>query len=491
MGDRQAFEHLLRARYPCVLITTSEEDHASSVVVGAAIAVKRQLRSWSVVTGLREGLFNEEHQVIADSNHAAGALRRITEIDEPSVFMFSDLLDHVDNEVTRRALREAISHCRRRSSTLVLIDHRSDWPDWLRADGTPFSISLPDAAEIERMIRDTISRMKIEDHIKIEVTKPCFEQMIAAMRGLTRRQVVQAVRDVAAEGGRFDDSDLDRVLAFKQQMLRETGLLETVSAGGSLEAVGGFSRLKRWLELRERGRQHDLGEARGILLLGVPGSGKSLCGQAIARDMHRPLLRLDAGRLYDRYVGESERRLREALAQAEAMSPVVLWMDEIEKGFAGAASHSTDGGLSQRMFGALLTWMQEHRSAVFLVATANDIDALPPELLRKGRFDEIFFADLPDEEVRAEIFALHLKRRGHEPAGFDCAALAAAAEGFSGAEIEQVIVAAAYEALANDSALAQSHLLAVIGESPPLACTAAEKVQALQQWARGRAVSVH
>jgi SpoVK/Ycf46/Vps4 family AAA+-type ATPase len=276
-------------------------------------------------------------------------------------------------------------------------------------------------------------------------------------------------------------------------MLRDGGALEAVEAPVRLGDIGGLTRLKRWLAarepaLRDGAEKHGLQAPRGVLLLGVQGAGKSLAAKAIATAWGRPILRLDAGALYDRYVGESEARLREALRQAEAMAPVVLWIDEIEKAFASAASTSSDGGLSRRMFGCLLTWMQEHRAPVFLAATANDIEALPPELLRKGRFDEIFFVDLPCAQARQEIVAIHLRRRGKNPADFDLAALADVAEGFSGAEIEQAIASSITEAFAAGTVFGTSAVETAMRSSPPLSVTMREKITALRQWAEGRCV---
>jgi SpoVK/Ycf46/Vps4 family AAA+-type ATPase len=223
-------------------------------------------------------------------------------------------------------------------------------------------------------------------------------------------------------------------------------------------------------------------------MLGVQGAGKSLCAKAIATAWQRPLLRMDVGALYDQYIGQSERRLRDALRQAEMMAPIILWIDEIEKAFASAASRSTDGGLSQRMFGTLLTWMQEHREPVFLVATANDIEALPPELLRKGRFDEIFFVDLPGKPTRRRIFEIHLKKRHRDPARFNLNRLAEASEGYSGAEIEQAVIAALHDAYADKADLDTERLVKAVEASPPLSVTMAEHVAALRAWAKGRCV---
>jgi len=310
---------------------------------------------------------------------------------------------------------------------------------------------------------------------------------------LSRRAAESIIADVVAADGRLSAEDVNSVLAAKRKRLQSDGVLEYVEAPVDLEEIGGLSKLKRWLQQREASLTDDarafgLEAPRGILLLGVQGAGKSLAAKAIATAWQRPLLRLDPGALYDRFVGESEKKLRDALKQAEMMSPIVLWIDEIEKGFASAASQSIDGGLSQRMFGTLLTWMQEHERPVFLVATANDIDALPPELLRKGRFDEIFFVDLPGAEVRRQIFEIHLRKRRRDPAGFDLAALAAAAEGFSGAEIEQAVIAALHEAFASKSEIDTRRIIECLKRSPPLSRTAAERIADLREWAHGRCV---
>jgi SpoVK/Ycf46/Vps4 family AAA+-type ATPase len=233
---------------------------------------------------------------------------------------------------------------------------------------------------------------------------------------------------------------------------------------------------------------YGLAAPRGVLMLGVQGAGKSLAAKAIATAWKRPLLRMDVGALYDKYIGESERRLRDALDQAEAMAPIVLWIDEIEKAFASAAAQSSDGGLSKRMFGCLLTWMQEHQAPVFLVATANDIEALPPELLRKGRFDEIFFVDLPTREARQAILRIHLKKRKRDPKPFDLNALADACDGYSGAEIEAAIISGMHQAYAAKVELSTAHIVAALKESPPLSVTMREKVDTLREWAVGRCV---
>jgi len=259
------------------------------------------------------------------------------------------------------------------------------------------------------------------------------------------------------------------------------------------EDVGGMRTLKQWLHLRrggfsEKAVEFGVEPPRGILLLGVQGCGKSLCAKAVAADWNMPLLKLDPGILYQKFIGESESRLRQALRQAEAMAPVVLWIDEIEKAFASAGASSADGGLSQRMFGTLLSWMQEHRHPIFIVATANNIEALPPELMRKGRFDEIFFVDLPDLTERAQILKIHLQRKQRNPDEFDLPALAQAADGFSGAELEQAVLSSLYRAFSQTQQLATEHIALELSQTRPLSKVLGEKVQALRRWAQNRCI---
>jgi SpoVK/Ycf46/Vps4 family AAA+-type ATPase len=337
-----------------------------------------------------------------------------------------------------------------------------------------------------------VKEVSAERPVAVQVSRRDLDVIVRNLRGLTRRQARQIISECVRDDDRFDAADVNHVLAAKRRLVGD-GLLEYVEAPVDMAEVGGLRNLKAWLD-RRRGWQDEkaaafgLQPARGILLLGVQGAGKSLAAKAVATAWRWPLMRLDAGSLYDRYIGESERRLREALQQVERMAPVVLWLDEVEKGFASAASMSSDGGLSKRMFGTLLTWMQERACPVFLVATANDIEALPPELLRKGRFDEIFFVDLPDLAGRTHILSIHLAKRKRDPARFDLAALAEASAGFSGAELEQAIVSALHEAYAAGTELATAHVLAAIRASPPLSVTMAERIDGLRAWARGRCV---
>lgn len=492
MNDLERLEQLLRSRHPCISICTYDEDHALSLVRDAAINLNRPLWIWSVVGGVREGLVGGSPGLPGSDDPIAG-LNNLLNFERGPICVTLDLAGHLRNEKVLRTLRNVIRQFEQGEAQLVLIDHLVDLPEVIRAAATPFDVSLPGEAELESLVPSWLRECNAQCRIDIDISRRTFQAIVRNLCGLTRRQARQIVIDTVAIDRRFTDEDLNAVVAAKRRALSRDGLLEFIETPVDLEQIGGLNRLKDWLAARRRALSKEavdfgLSSPRGVLMLGVQGAGKSLCAKAIATAWQRPLLRLDVGALYDRYVGESERRLREALAQAERMAPIILWIDEIEKAFASAASRSTDGGLSQRMFGSLLTWMQEHRAPVFLVGTANDIEALPPELLRKGRFDEVFFVDLPGETTRREILAIHLRKRKRDPAAFDLDRLARACEGFSGAEIEQAIVAALHHAFAGGGEIDTALLERTIESSPPLSITMAERVAALREWARGRCV---
>jgi len=491
--DLARLKRLLIAEHPCVRVNTLEEEYVLDLIEQAAEEHAMGVWLWSAVRGLRT-LPNQGAQHIAETENAAAALYHISEkFSVPLVCVFFDLSSHLDDPRTLRALREAASTMRETGGTLILIDHLDDWPDVVTTFATTMEISLPDEVELESIITQTLQRLHKQRAVDVDLTRGQLRTIVNNLRGLTRRKAEQIIVDVVASDRRLDAEDINSVLAGKRQQLHMDGLLEYIEAPVDLDQVGGLHRLKQWLRNREKSyeakaREFGLRPPRGVLLLGVQGAGKSLSAKAVATAWQQPLLRLDPGRLYNRYIGESERRLRQALHQAEMMSPVVLWIDEIEKGFASAASHSNDGGLSQRMFGTLLSWMQEHDEPVFLVATANDIEALPPELLRKGRFDEIFFVDLPGPEARRQIFRIHLKRRDRDPEQYNLDALVEASDGYSGAEIEQAIISALHRAFSEQRKMESKDIVAALAGSPPLSVTMREKIARLHEWATGRCV---
>ncbi|HEV2293831.1 MAG TPA: AAA family ATPase [Tepidisphaeraceae bacterium] len=490
--DQQRLEQLFRAEHPCVSITTFEEDEALALVRAAADELRLDLLIWSVAQGLRDGMI-ADGPTITGTEHPAAALIAISDMPRKVTVVMLDLAEHLKDERTMRCLREAISAVAKKGGHLVLIDHSTNAPACVRAVATQFELSLPDEPALEQIVKDTLRQRNAVCRISVEISKTDLQAIVRNLRGLTRRQARQVVLDTVCEDRRFDVNDVHMVLAQKRKHLQGVGLLDFVEAPTSIDEIGGLRRMKFWLEqrrtaLNDEAKAFGITPPRGVLMLGVQGAGKSLAAKAVATAWQRPLLRMDVSALYDKFIGESERRLRDALHQAEMMAPIILWIDEIEKAFASAASQSSDGGLSKRMFGTLLTWMQEHEAPVFLIATANDIEALPPELLRKGRFDEIFFVDLPDAEARQMIFAIHLRKRGRDPKKFDLAKLAQVSEGHSGAEIEQAIKAALYSAFAHKQELIDQHLIDAIHTSPPLSVTMAEKIEDLRNWATGRCV---
>jgi hypothetical protein len=483
---------LFRARHPAVHIVTSEEPEAVRLVCEATRQLGAYFWRWDAVDGLTAPLA-EGTPPIENTTHPAAAMEWLVTNDVSSVAMLLDVTRHLDDARTLRTLRRLVVHAAEGGSCVVLVDCESALPEPVRAWATPLELGFPDDDEIDRLVRGTLRDLHQQHGIEVDLRASDYALMLKNLRGLSRRRCVQIVRDVVADDRRLDADDLNHVLASKRRMVGDRGVLEYVESPTSLDQIGGMTRLKAWLAERERAfgskaAEFGITPPRGILLLGVQGAGKSLCAKAIATAWKRPLLRLDPGSLYDRYIGESERRLREAFAQAEAMAPIVLWIDEIEKGFAGAGEGGNDGGLSRRMFGSLLTWMQEHSSPVFLVATANDVQSLPPELLRKGRFDEIFFVDLPGEEARAAIFRTHLARRKQEPERFDMPTLVAAAEGYSGAEIEQAILSGMHAAFNSKKKLTTQHIVDALRGSPPLSVIMAERIAALRHWAASRCV---
>ena len=490
--DQNRLEKLIEGRHPAVLVNTLEEVDAREMVVQAAVNLKLPLRIWTVTEGVRDGLLTDS-QPIPNTEHPAAGLLYMAHQHGPHVFLALDLLGHLSDAKTLRVARDLVYRFERMQSTLVLIDPSDDLPRPIEAYTTRFDLSVPDAAELEEICLRRLRNIHQSSPIKVGITQNDLKVIVRNLRGLTRRQAEQIITDTVTDNQKLDREDINRVMALKRQILHKDSLMEYVETPTALDQIGGLARLKQWLDQRQAALSEEAVEfgiesPRGVLMLGVQGAGKSLCAKAIATAWQRPLLRMDVGALYDRFIGESEKRLKLLLRQAEMMSPIILWIDEIEKAFAGAASRSVDGGLSQRMFGTLLTWMQEHTEPVFLVATANDIEALPPELLRKGRFDEIFFVDLPIESTRQEILAIHLRKRKRDPEQFDLDKLASAAEGFSGAEIEQAVISALHNAFSANEELADEHILAVLSETPPLSVTMAERVQALRDWAKGRCV---
>ncbi len=492
MDDIERFEQLINGGNCCISIVTFEEQYALEIVRQVALGLQRNMLIWSVAGGVRDGMLTDS-LFIGDTETPAAGLLHFTGARQGSICVALDLAEHLKTGMVVRALRDLIDCLEKNGCTLVMINSNDNLPEVVKSYTRRFEISFPDEKELKDITRKTLQRIHRKTPIEIGISQEGLATIVRNLRGLSRRQAERIIIDTVTNDQRFDDNDINAIIAGKRRMIQQGGLLEYIETPLDLGEIGGMKRLKKWLNQRKetfssKAIQFGLQAPRGVLMLGVQGAGKSLCAKAIATAWHQPLLKLDPGTLYNSYIGESERNLRHALRQCEMMSPVILWIDEIEKGFASAASQSTDGGLSKRMFGSLLTWLQERQSPVFVVATANDIEALPPELLRKGRFDEIFFVDLPKRAVRKEIFAIHLQKRKRDPDKFDLGALAEASEGYSGSEIEQAVISALHEAFADRKGITTERILSVLKASPPLSVTLAERVECLRDWARGRCV---
>ena len=491
-SDGERLHQLILSEHPAVFIQTFEEEEALQLVIDTALENKLDLWAWSISRGLHDPTLKDAVS-FPDTEHPAAALFHLFHRSERKLVVLLDIAGHLKDERTLRHLRDLIAKFATSSGTVAFIDH-ADLPPPIRAMGQRFEIALPDDKALEELVVHTVRARNKISPIRVDLGRENLRTIVRNLAGLTRRQARQIVLDSICTDQCLDAHDINPMLARKRQYLQGEGLLEYVEAPVDLSEIGGMSNLKQWLAQRQCALSDDAAEfgippPRGILMLGVQGAGKSLSAKAVATAWQRPLLRMDPGILFDRFIGESERRLREALKQTEMMAPVILWIDEIEKGFASAASQSVDGGLSKRMFGTLLTWMQEHHAPVFLIATANDIEALPPELLRKGRFDEIFFIDLPNLEARAQIFSVHLKKRKRDCRQFDIPALSAAADGYSGAEIEQAIISALHDSFAAKGELTTDRIIHALETSPPLSVTMREKIDALRHWARGRCLA--
>ena len=489
MNDVKDLSIILESRFPLVTIETTEEARMLGVIEKSANLLGWACFSWSVVEGLRRTTRTDR---MTGTSNLVDALRHVDKTPQNGVYTLLDAHPYLQDPGNVRLIREIAQSYGRCARTLVFVSPKLELPPELHHLTARFEFALPDAARIRQIVREEAQLWESRNGARPKGDRTAIALLTQHLVGIPVEDARRLIRQGLDLDGALNMADVDRIVRFKRESLAAGGVLDVEIDTGSFANVGGLANLKRWLNLRravfagEPGTQ-DLPPPKGILLLGVQGSGKSLAAKSVAGAWRLPLLRLDFATLYNKFTGETERNLREALKGAARMSPCVLWIDEIEKGLAADESGG-DGGVSKRILGTLLTWMSERREPVFLVATANDVSQLPPELLRKGRFDEIFFVDLPDAMTRSDILGIHLKRRKFDPTDFDLSALSKATDGFSGAEIEQAIVAAMYEAHARKAPLATGHLLDEISRTRPLSMMMAEKVDALRAWAMERCV---
>jgi len=484
-------ELLVRSRYGALLLDTGEEDRAESLARSAAERLSLPLFVWRRATGLRRA---GEAGVIYGTQDPRTALDHVVASDLPALYLFYGLAPDLARPEVADLVREAAGRLAGRPGAVLITGDHVDLPDELRTVLGDVHVPVPTKAEYGALLQHVVTDVQLRMGVVIDLTPADRDRLLANLQGLALSEAERLLTRVIVEDGRLDATDIARVAEAKRDLVERGGLLEYVVSAESLDEIAGLAGLKSWLEKRRLFMQ-DPGKAaefglefpRGVLLVGVPGCGKSLCAKAVAAAWSLPLVRLDPGALYDKYIGETEQRFRTAMSLADQLAPLVLWIDELEKAFA-AGGADQDGGTSQRVLGTFLSWLQERHGDVFVVATANDVERLPAELLRKGRFDETFFVDLPGGPARAAILGIHLRKRKQRPEDFDLQALAQASEGYSGAELEQVVVSALYTAFSSAQKLTTTQLLDELRRTPPIASTARERIAFLRQWAAGRTV---
>ncbi|MEG3862318.1 AAA family ATPase [Microcoleus sp. herbarium12] len=483
---------MIRARYSLLYIVGAEEEPVEAVIAQVALQVTpaRRVLFWDIVRGWEDNG--------SGKSSVMAALDRIgkTAVEEYTIFVLRDLHPILRAPYTERnapvirELRNLNRELKRSKKTIVLTSHALELPEELKEEVTVIDFPLPNVPEINHLISHVVEKPE-----QLQVSGLAKEQLVKACQGLSRARIGRVLAKALAAKQQINESDIDGVLEEKQQAIRQTGILEFCNSRESLKNVGGLENLKQWVKMRQdaftdEARRYGIPNPKGVLLVGIQGTGKSLSAKTIACEWRLPLLRLDTGRLFGGIVGESESRVRQMIQLAEAIAPCVLWIDEIDKAFGNIISGGDgDSGTSRRVFGSLITWMQEKTSPVFIVATANNVRILPAELLRKGRFDEIFFLNLPSESERQDIFKVHLQRlRPTRLREFDLEVLAKSSENFSGAEIEQVVIDGLYRAFGTfvngqRRDLMTEDVLRSIEDTVPLAAIARSQIEDLKQWA--------
>lgn len=502
--------NLFRARFPYLYIQTWEENRILSLIrdVGQdaeLIKTPREVILWRVTTGMIDG----KGQAKGDTKPPLKALEFIEKYDKPCIFVLQDF--HVffggewrapDYQIIRK-LRDMLTNIKQSEHPINVIFTSPflTLPDDLQKDVTIVDFELPSFEEIKAVLEEMIQINEQSGRIQIDLDDEGKERLAKAALGLTLSEAENAFARAMVEDGKLDVYDVEVVLQEKEQIIKKTEILEFVRSDLKMADVGGLENLKRWLSKRNKSwldsaRKYGLPAPKGVLITGVPGCGKSLISKSISSMWQLPLLRLDMGKIFRGIVGSSEENMRKAIKTAEAISPSILWIDEIEKGFSGY-SGGADSGTSARVFGQFLTWMQEKTSPVFVIATANNISALPAELMRKGRFDEIFFVDLPTKRERKDILKVHISKRLTDPevsGEFELTEevlehLCSKCEGFVGAEIEQLVIDALFEAYAENSAVRLEFFERAIDNTVPLSVTLAEQIRGIRDWANVRAVA--
>jgi len=482
---------LLRSRHAIIFIDSNEKERVKELLTDIAEKMKIAFMVWTRSKGLGPYYQKGENRQTLTANQA---LRQVEIQQIRAIYNFQELAEEFESKLTVQKLYDAARQFLNHEGGIVISgDAPMQIPNILKPLSTVLELPKPTAMEYRRLVQRVYRDISKDNHVALNISGRQMNQLVTNLQGLTLVEAEKIVAKAIMEDGQLGPQDVERVLHSKQETLKQEGLLEYQDSLKSLDEVAGIDGLKKWLLKRraiikqpQKAKEFGLEFPKGILLLGIQGTGKSLCAKAVAGDWGLPLLKMDPSNLYDKYIGESEKNFKKATRLAEQMSPAILWIDEIEKAFAGGGD--IDGGVSRRILGTFLNWMQDKKADVFVVATANDISKLPPELVRKGRFDEIFFVDLPNELARAQILEIHLKKRRRNPDKYDLKKLAKLSKGFSGAELEQVVISALYTAFSDSKQLEQSHLETEITQTMPLSRTLSEKLAALRDWSRNRTV---
>ncbi len=491
LEELRDLEVLLRAHHPLIVIETVEDERAETLLAYVADRMRLAHLSFAAHRGLlREGAVGGP---IVGAEKLSGALAHLARAPEEAIVHVQGAAADLAEPAIVAQLKELHRAFRPLRGGLVFTGPEIALPKDLEPLFTHYELPVPSERAYHQFVTQVLRDLKKRMQVSVELSSEDVARLLSHLRGLTFFEVRKIVTKAVVEDGRLGPEDIEHVLEAKKQIVKRSGVLDYFPVEQSMDDVAGLLELKAWLRKRkavfanpDKAQKFGLTPPKGLLLVGVQGCGKSLCAKAVASEWQLPLLRLDPSNLYQKYYGETEKSLKRAIKTAEALAPVVLWVDEIEK--ALGVGTGEDSGTSSRVLGTFLAWLQEKKHSVFVLATANDISALPPELVRKGRFDEIFFVDLPDAGVRKSIFELHLRRRGKKVDALDLDALAAASDGFSGAEIEQVVLSALYAVFSNDVELSTDTLLAEVKATRPLSVTMSEKVERLREWARDRAV---
>ena len=513
---------LINSSTPIVVMETVEETRAVGLVRAACAELNMAVFEWSIADGLVRSGSNVPAPG-ADLQMRINAARHATHSDAPessktavyntqdpvqalanletmtmeAVFILKDFHRHMDSPVIVRRLRDVGQKFSTNRRTLILTAPSIAMPPELTGLIEYLDLPLPDRQRLLQIIDEIFNRLaKTKTYaVKRALDASGVDAVANNLRGLTEEEADRAVSQALVRRNALCPETVTDVLEAKKELLRHSGMLEFIDTSDNMASVGGLDNLKRWLAQRrgawgESAREFGLEPPRGMIVLGVQGCGKSLCARAVAGEWKIPLVKFDAAAIFDKYIGETEKRIQKVFKVAEGLAPCVLWIDELEKVFAGSQpdSASVDAGVSSRILAAFLSWMQDRKAAVFVAATCNNVTVLPPELIRKGRFDELFFVDLPNQTERRQIFGIQLVRRKRNAAEFDLERVAAAAEGYSGAEMDAAVQTAMYAAFSSKQQVSTQGLLDALKATVPLSTTRAEEIQELRQWARTRAV---